>query len=206
MNSACLAIRDICGILCNIRSWRVAARVVIAVVLLMSAWGCEPGSAAVLQGTGAEIAREMKDPCLGLRWHLIVDKTHPGWPARLVVADSAGVTSQTRQNQTGQNQAGRNQTIVSANQPGGEVDGSRTVIIHSGERITVDQQSKILHARFQAVALESVAAGEMFRVRLITAKGPMVTGLTSGTPGPVISVLATSAGTGQWLLPEAQPQ
>ncbi len=154
MNCAYLAMRDIRGTPGNIRSWRV----VIAVVLLMSAWGSEPGNAAVLQGTGAEITREMKDPCLGLRWHLIVDRAHPGWPARLVVADSAGLTTQ-----TGQNQAGRNQTIVSPNQPGGEVNGSRAVIIHSGERITVDQQSKILHARFHAIALESATAGEMSR-------------------------------------------
>jgi hypothetical protein len=117
--------------------------------------------------------REVTDPCLRQHWQWIVDARHPGWPARLVLI------------------GGRD----------GPADAGRApaVVIRSGDRLTVDQNSGALTARFQAIALESAAPGELLQVRL-TLAGDQPYGVNSAaiTPGPVIRVIATGRGEARW--------
>jgi flagella basal body P-ring formation protein FlgA len=70
-------------------------------------------------------------------------------------------------------------------------------VIRAGDRVTVDQETQVLHARFQAVALESAAVGQRMKVRLGTG-----THSAQGLDGTVIAVLATAAGQAQWLTVE----
>ncbi len=70
-------------------------------------------------------------------------------------------------------------------------------VIRAGDTVTVDQQTPLLRARFQAVALESAAVGQRMHVRLGDG-----THSARALDGAVIAVIATAAGQTQWLAGE----
>jgi hypothetical protein len=67
-------------------------------------------------------------------------------------------------------------------------------VIRAGDLITVSQQTPILRAHFQAVALESGAAGQTLRVRLLGGSETL-----TGNQGTVVDVRAIQAGEAVWL-------
>ncbi len=157
-------------------------------LMLSSAWAAP----VVLRDTApGEIRREIADPCLGLHWRLIVDPTHPGRPGRLVLLD-------------------QNDTVA-----GSKVDGTHmlapdsftfdlaSILIRAGEHVVVDQDTGVVRARLNAIALESAAPGQRLRVRLIVGPGLSRNGLSRNAeltaPGPVVSALATAAGEVRWV-------
>jgi len=105
-----------------------------------------PGLA--LAQTGGEIVREIDDPHSGARWLLMRNADHPGGPGLLLLAESGRKLVQ-------QGQAGF--------EPSGT--GPRTVI-RAGERLVVEENTAVVEARLEAVALNPAVIGSVLDARL----------------------------------------
>jgi len=135
-------------------------------------------SAVTLASQVGELRKEIVDPCLGARWQLIVDPSHPGWPGRLILA-------------------AMDEGVRSSHAARGTAGLESTIAIHVGDQVSVDQSSPVIHAQFQAIALQSAAVGKVLRVRLMAGKN-----MPLNTQGVVVSVLATGVKQTRWLAPE----
>lgn len=86
--------------------------------------------------------REIRDPHTGARWVMVANKSNPGGPGRMfLVTDGSGGRSATE-------------------------NEKRTVIIHPGDRLVVEEHTLRADARFEAVALSAAQVGSGFDVRL----------------------------------------
>jgi hypothetical protein len=169
--------------------------------ILAVAWGfvvgilathfvCFGFPAKALPPSNPERGREMIDPCLGTRWRLEADAAHPGWPARLVLVERSD----------GRNAIADGQLAIGVEQVA--IVGRRSAIpvrqiaIHAGDRIELEQENGPVHARLQALALGSAAAGQALKVRLMQA--------TSGSNfnGPTVAAVALGPGHGRWTASE----
>jgi hypothetical protein len=161
-------------------------------------------------------SREFFDPCLGSRWQLLTNPSHPEWPARLVLLETSRVEeSGGRSTAPADERARKPLKLASSgglsNRPSDRTSNRSPnrwsgetqidppspglpLVIRAGDTVTVDQQTPLLRAHFQAVALESAAAGHRMRVRLGDG-----TRSVRGLDGTVIAVIATAAGQTQWL-------
>jgi hypothetical protein len=107
------------------------------------------GQAAVDQNpTPAELIREIDDPHLGSRWLLYRDPAHPGGPGRLVRVGSIAP----------------DRLRSSAPLTGGEA--AARPIIHPGDRVVLEEDTSVVDARLEAVALGPALAGSPLQVRL----------------------------------------
>ena len=96
----------------------------------------------------AQIVRQIDDPGTGRRWLLERDPAHPGGPGRLV--DISGRAIEPAMN------AGAQAAVPSPFRP----------VIRAGDRLVLSQETAVVSARFEAVALEPAAIGKEFKVRL----------------------------------------
>ena len=140
--------------------------------------GSVAGAASI--GAAGEIRREIADPCLRSHWLLIIDPAHPGWPGRLILKES--------------NEGTRNDTAKSP-------PATVPIAIRAGEQVSVNQSSPILHAQFQAIALQSAPVGQVLKVRLIAGSNKPF-----DAQGVVISVLAAGVKQADWLAPAGAQQ
>ncbi len=146
-------------------------------------------------GVPGQLQREIVDPCLGTRWELIADALHPERPGRLIQV-GAGVPPQ---GQTGSRLSidgvhGVSQTDAA------QALSTTTPLIRAGDRVTVIQETAMLRARLQAVALEPAVKGHTMRVRLIGGQDTR-----TGNQGAVILVRALSPGEVGWLAVDRNP-
>jgi hypothetical protein len=92
------------------------------------------------------LVRELDDPNTGERWLLLRDSGNPGGPGRWVLSSrgtgSAGVCNP------------------------GIAPGALLPVIRPGDRLIVEQDSALIHARLEAVALGSAMPGAPVNVRL----------------------------------------
>jgi hypothetical protein len=130
--------------------------------------------------------RERVDPCLGNRWQWLADPGHPARPARLILLE-AGSRSALDLNSLALPSS-------SVSLPSGPIRPLPPFAVRAGDRVTVVQETPILRARFQAVALESAPIGRSFRVRLIGGSD-----IRTGNQGMVVLVRAASTGEVVWL-------
>lgn len=126
---------------------------------------CRSAIAGCAQGTlgrGGELrsgalheqaVREIDDPHTGDRWLLVRAIRNPGGPGRLVLAGRL--------------------TQVATEGLQRPLDGRRpqwpaifSPIIHAGERVILEQNSPLVRASLEAIALESAALGTSLNVRL----------------------------------------
>jgi len=151
----------------------------------------EDGS-QVRAGLRGELRRQIADPCLRQHWQLLIDRSHPSWPGRLFLV-----------NQNGKASVDHGQSAPGVSKTSGPVSEMQSMLILAGDRVTVVQDSEILRARFEGVALDSAGVGERLRVRLIVSDSRR-RGLNpeSLDPGPVISVVAKGIGLTQWAIRE----
>jgi len=163
--------------------WLVRSGVVVAALFL----SCNPLNATIPVASDevratTRVLREVTDSCLGLRWRLVVDPAHPAWPGRMVLLDRMDIVER---------------KVASADRV--RVSEPTINVIRAGDRVVVIQDSGIVRARLQAIAIESAATGQTLRVRLIgnDSRWYTATPLVASS-GPVISVVATGAGIGQW--------
>jgi hypothetical protein len=94
-----------------------------------------------------EILREIDDPHNGDRWLLIRNDQYPGGPGRLVRIAIGQPTSE-----AAMQQSARQAEVV--------------LVIHSGDRLTVEEHTPVVDAVLEARALRPAAAGAVFEVRL----------------------------------------
>jgi hypothetical protein len=114
-----------------------------------------PGLVSVPPYSPGQLVRIIDDPSLGDRWLLIRDPNHPGGPGRLVLA------SRTR------SEAGRNGSagVPDVGKPGAD-QVLASPVIHTGDLLVVEENTAVVEARLEAVALGPAWAGSSFDVRL----------------------------------------
>ena len=100
----------------------------------------------------AQVVREIDDPHSGARWLLVRDREHPAGPGRLVLLGEW------------ENPAGQGDLGGAANWAA-EAAPLRPVI-RGGDRLIVEENTALVEARLEAVALGPAAPGSAFRVRL----------------------------------------
>jgi hypothetical protein len=180
------------------RSGERSELLICLALLLGGIWLGRTAHAAGVSGEAegklrGEVRKEITDPCLGQRWQLVVDASHPGWPARMTLLNPNG------QRPGNHVRAGSSRSGRTSLDQADLVSGVESMIIRVGDRVTVDQDSDILRARFEAVALDSAGRGERLRVRLIVAANRLQGQNSELTaPGPVIAVVATGIGLARW--------
>ena len=131
-------------------------------VMAAASWAC--GQTAAVTGPGmrilisppllaqaqaaGEIVREIDDPNSGARWLLIRNADHPGGPGLLVLVEAG-------RNPVQQSQAGFEPSVLEP----------RTVI-RAGERLIVEENTPVVEARLEAVALSPAVVGSVLDARL----------------------------------------
>jgi hypothetical protein len=96
---------------------------------------------AVAMGVGASAERVIEDPHSGRRWVLATDPKHPGGPGRLVEQGAGG-------------------GVISA------ATQKAPLVIRAGDRVLVEENTRVARGLFEAVALSTARQGASFRVRL----------------------------------------
>lgn len=119
----------------------------------------------------ASVIREIDDLHTGERWLLLRDPSHPGGPGRLVVAGSF------------EGAAKRDMKLSSI---------SQLPIIHSGDRVIVEEKTAIVEAHLEAVALAPAVNGARFPARL--AIGGKTVSALAVAPGHAILALEQEPG------------
>jgi hypothetical protein len=133
------------------------------------------------QQPARDLIREIDDPNTGRRWLLYRDLSHPGGPGRLVQAVSA--------------QRRAEQQFAGLTVPAGVArvaDAPERPIIHSGDRVILEESTPVVEARLEAVALGPALPGSRLQVRL--RMGGIVASAVAIAPGRVA------------LLPNREPQ
>lgn len=100
-----------------------------------------------------KVVREIEDPHTGDRWLLLRDRDHAG-PGRMVLAGKA--------NRRATEEPGNG--ISSRPRP--QKPAMALPVIHTGDRVTVEENSPDVRARLEAVALGNAPIGGRFNVRL----------------------------------------
>jgi len=134
----------------------VLALMVVSVAAAQSA--AAPGAQVLLSSGGLtsfekqareEIIREIDDPHTGDRWLLVRNGRFPGGPGRLVLAADH-----------------RNATGASGSVAGQPDEAQLIPVIHTGDRLIVEEHTAIVDAVLEARALNSATAGAQLNVRL----------------------------------------
>jgi len=110
-----------------------------------------PSSIQASAVSPGDIVREIDDPHTGDRWLLVRGYTHPGGPGLLLLVSAVKVASR--------------QTEAGAEIP--------PPIIRVGDRVVVEENTAVIEARLEAIALSPATAGSALNVRL-TLGGRMV--------------------------------
>jgi hypothetical protein len=113
------------------------------------------GPIPVVAPVSGEVVREIDDPHSGDHWLLMRDEGHPGGPGRMVLV--AGLERESL----------RDGARVA--QPAGFAALDRIAVrpvIHTGDRLIVEESTPVVEARLEGVALGPAASGVPFNVRL----------------------------------------
>jgi len=139
----------------RIVDWALAGLVLVAPAAYGQAAGSsDRGSrflmiASARQGSGSEVdqgevIREIDDPRNGDRWILTRDLSHPAGPGRLVLLASVRILTR--------------QAVPE--------EEALAPVIHSGDRVIVEEHTAMVDARLEAVAMGPAVAGSPVNVRL----------------------------------------
>ncbi len=132
----------------DLQAWLAAWALVPALSLALPAAETKAGLASA--APTARIVRVFDDPATGQRWRLELDPERPGGPGKLVVA-TGPMEIGTKGGQTR-----KRKTLTLSLPP----------VIREGEHLLVTQESAVIDARLDAVALQSAPLGATFKVRL----------------------------------------
>ncbi len=102
-----------------------------------------------------DIVQEIDDPRNGDRWLLMEDDSHPGGPGRLVLVAS-------RDGSVNWSQSGK---IRDTSQTATGADAAPPVI-RAGDRVVVEENTAVVEAHLEAVAMGPAWAGYAFNARL----------------------------------------
>lgn len=116
----------------------------------------KPGAAPSGTQVAGNILREIDDPHTGLRWLLMRDTTRPGGPGRMVPFA------------VGQGEARPESRIgLFPAPPWHERLPLSLPIIHTGDRLIIEESTPLVQARLEAVALGPALSGSPFKARLV---------------------------------------
>jgi hypothetical protein len=139
---------------------------VLAAVVASSAFGQAAGnkqaparallSAAAENGNpGADhVVREIDDPHTGARWLLMRDPKRPGGPGRMVLA--AGMEKEGQEERAGASSAASEELSRKVRLP----------VIRAGDRLIVEENTAVVEAWLEAVALGPAPSGSPLNARL----------------------------------------
>ena len=113
---------------------------------LAPASGSDSGDGDRRVNAARKLIRESDDPTTGDRWLLLRDSSHPGGPGRWVLSSPGPGSAGTRQP--------------------GIAPAAPSPVIRPGDRLIVEQNSALIRARLEAVALGSAVPGSILNVRL----------------------------------------
>jgi hypothetical protein len=116
------------------------------------------------------VQRVITDPHLGLRWLLSEDPSRPGGPGLLIPIAAGQIDAPLS--------AGVLRSPVTANQ---RLPLPSLPVIRTGDRLIVEENTALVEARLEAVALSPAQTGSAFNVRLV-AGGKIVRAVALG-PG-----------------------
>jgi len=105
------------------------------------------------------VLREIKDPQTGAHWLIVANAANPAGPGRMVLAPDASRSD--------------------GAEPTRQV--APVVAIHRGDRVVVEEHTRVAEAYLEAVAMEPAVAGASFHVRLKI--GGKVVGAVATAPG-----------------------
>jgi hypothetical protein len=149
--------------------WAVAGLVLFATLAHgqaahSSASGFEISSSGPNQASrvpAGEIVREIDDQRNGDRWLLVHDPSHPAGPGLLVLVAASSMDPKDRTDRTD------SQDLKLKGLAGTEAaTPAPTPIIHGGDRVIVEENTPIVDARLEAVAMGPAWAGSPFNARL----------------------------------------
>lgn len=112
-----------------------------------------------------ELFREIDDPSSGDCWLLLRDPKDPGGPGRLVL-EKRNAQGPGREGGGPRAASATGSTFGSAAKQGVDRSAARLPVIHPGERLIVEENTPLVEARLEAVALNPARAGSVFKVRL----------------------------------------
>jgi hypothetical protein len=118
------------------------------------------------------IVREINDPSTGDRWLLVRASRRPGAPGRLILVAAQA---------------------VSPARPGQLAPSLPVPVIHTGDRLIVEENTSLVQARLEAVALNPAPSGAPLKVRLV----PSGTLARAVALGPGRAALALETGNRQ---------
>jgi hypothetical protein len=144
------------------------------------------------------LVKDILDRCLGSRWQLVVDSRHPAWPGKLILINSGdghgSASGGERRSPEFEATAASSATLPVPRDSSDRLSSpALPLVIRSGDRVTVEQNTHVLHALLEAVALESGQVGQRIRVRLISEADAH-----QGIFGTIISAVVTGAKQARW--------
>jgi hypothetical protein len=114
-----------------------------------------PNDAAVQ--AGGEVVREIDDPHTGARWLLMRDSSRPGGPGRMVMTAGRAL---------GGPPTGAVDATGAETGPSRKGTAPAPPVIQAGDRLIVEENTAVVEARLEAVALNRAAIGSGLQVRL----------------------------------------
>jgi hypothetical protein len=133
------------------------------------------------QVANGDIVREIDDPHNGDRWLLVGDQSHPGRPGRLLRVPVRGLKSREAPVALAGERANSVASTASAGVLGPETNQgpilvrsasplsaaeTEATIVRAGDRVVIEENTPIVEARLEAVALGPALIGSSFRARL----------------------------------------
>ena len=103
---------------------------------------------------GSRERKIIRDPASGMSWRVATDPLHPEWPAKLLEIsneDSCGVRS-----------AG----LLREDRESGMAKAAQSPTVRAGDWLRVLQDTRVVHAEFNAMALSKGWPGDSIKVRL----------------------------------------
>lgn len=108
------------------------------------------------QVANGDIVREIDDPHNGDRWLLVEDRSHPGGPGRLLRVPARDLRPREAPVSLARERA--NGVASTA--------ATESTIVHAGDRVVIEENTPLVEARLEAVAMGPALPGSSFRARL----------------------------------------
>lgn len=131
-------------------AWRLAAQNPVPARIVLSS----PGALPEHRPGPGRVVREIDDPHTGDRWLLVSGAGLPGGPGRLVLAASSPASSALSR-------------PASSAAPEPERSAQPLPVIHTGDRLILEEDTPLVRARLEARALSPALAGSPLMVRLV---------------------------------------
>jgi hypothetical protein len=162
----------------------------LAQAAIVSPGGCvhvvsSKGPDRVATQVAGEVVREIDDPHTGARWLLTRDSLHPGGPGRMVLIGEP--RGQAPNVGLGELRIGTQNGLAQGEQRRVQAQPA----IRAGDHLIVEQDTAVVEARLEAVALNSAAVGSQFNARL--ALGGRVVRAVALAPGRAALLAETEA-------------